>query len=140
MLYRGGWRNALRLYPWRSLQQVVFDGVVGDVGIRLHRHLLQDPCAISADGLHAQEQFRRDFRHTLTLGELAEDLELALRQHAVPWLAGCALQATDEHLGELWADIASAPHRRPDGAAQLAVIRILAQKPAGSGSQHVQPV
>src|SRR5882762_7567524 len=101
------------------LQEVVLDGVIGDVRVGFHAHLLQYPGAVSADGLHAQEQLGRDFRHTLTFGELAEDLKLAFRQHTVPRLAGRTLHAADEHLRQLGADVASAPHRSASSAVLL---------------------
>src|SRR5712675_111326 len=36
----------------RLLQQVVLDGVVGDVSVGFHAHLLQYPGPVGADGLH----------------------------------------------------------------------------------------
>ena len=123
-----------------SLQQVVLDGVVRDVGVRLHAHLLQNPCAVGADGLDAQEQLRRDLGHALALGELAEDLEFALREHAVPRLArarlACRSPASRPAPGSRSGRRASprgsrgTARRRPPSCSE----------PACAGAQHVQAI
>src|SRR5882757_1846117 len=122
------------------LQQVVLDGVVSDVRVGFHAHLLQYPGAVGADGLHAQEQLGCDFRNTLTFGELAEDLKLAFRQHAVPRLAGRTLHAADEHLRQLRTHIAPAAHRSSYRPAELAIVSGFTDEATGPGAQHVEAV
>src|SRR5882762_1997743 len=122
------------------LQEVVLDGVIGDVRVGFHAHLLQYPGAVSADGLHAQEQLGRDFRNTLTFGELAEDLKLAFRQHAVPRLAGRTLHAADEHLRQLRTDVAPAAHRSPYRSAELGIVSGFTDEATRAGAQHVEAV
>src|SRR5688572_13362801 len=138
-------RRSFRLAPltsgaWASveligklLEQVVLDGVVGDVGIRLHAHLLQDARPVGAYRLDAQEQFGRDLRNALTLREFRENLKLPLRQHAVTGLVGrTALDAADEQLRELRTDITPAPDRRTDRAAKLSIVGVLADEAASA--------
>ena len=60
----------------------VLDGVVGEVRVRLHPHLLEDARPVSAHRLHRQIELVGDLGDRGARGELAEDLELALRQLA----------------------------------------------------------
>lgn len=57
-----------------SIDQVLLDGVIDDVGIIGHVHLFQHARAISADGLYAQAQFIGDLGHAFALSQLVEDL------------------------------------------------------------------
>src|SRR5688572_26840878 len=62
------------------LDESVAERVRGDVGIRLEVHLLEHPASIRAHGLHGKAQLLRDLRHGTAARELAEDLELTLRE------------------------------------------------------------
>src|SRR6185436_8455299 len=84
----------------RSIDQSVLDGVVGKVGIRLHAHLLQHAAAVGADRLDRQVKLVGDLRYRRARGELAEDLELALRQLAMERLVGTAGDAISEDLSK----------------------------------------
>ena len=57
----------------------MLDRIVGQVGVRFHRHLLENPRPIGAYGLYAQEQLVCDLGDGLAGSELAEYLELAFR-------------------------------------------------------------
>ena len=62
------------------LDQTVAQRVGRQIRIRLEVHLFEHTCAVGTDGLHADEQLRGDLRDAASDGELAQDLELALRQ------------------------------------------------------------
>ena len=64
----------------RSVDQLVLQRVVGQVAVGGQVHLFHQARAVGADGLHTQGQRLGDVAGGLALGELQEDLELALGQ------------------------------------------------------------
>ena len=62
------------------LNEAILDRVVGEVGVRLRVHLLQDPRAVRAHRLVAEEQLVGDVADGAAGRELAEDLEFPLAQ------------------------------------------------------------
>src|SRR3982751_1236272 len=78
---------AARSIVW-SGDELILHSVIGDVGVRLEVHLLENAGAVRAHRLHAEEELLGDFRDALSRRELAEDLEFALRQLRVRRLVG----------------------------------------------------
>src|SRR5260221_906363 len=71
-----------------SGDELILYRVISDVRVRFEIHLLEYPRAVRAHGLDAQEKLLGDLRDALPGGELAEDLELALRELRVRRLVG----------------------------------------------------
>src|SRR5947207_6547268 len=88
--------NAVRASPTFApgacllLDKSVLDRVISQIGVRFHRHFLEDARAISADGLHRQVELIGDLRDRCARGQLAKNLELALRQFCVQRTIGIA--------------------------------------------------
>ena len=47
-----------------SVDQAVFNGVIGHIRIGFERHFFQNPTAVGADGFHTDEQLIGDFGRT----------------------------------------------------------------------------
>src|SRR5439155_15452455 len=71
-----------------SGDELILHRIVSDIRVRLEVHFFEDTRAIGAHRLHAEKKFLRDFRNALPCGELAEDLEFALRKLRVGRLVG----------------------------------------------------
>ena len=61
-----------------SLDQIVADGVVRQLGVGPHLHLLKDTCAVRADGVAAENQFIRNLFHGLAGSDKPQDLKLPI--------------------------------------------------------------
>ena len=90
------------------LNQAVLDRVVGDVRVGFDAHLVEDARTVRADGFDAQEKLVRDFGNRLTGSELAENLELPLRQLRVRGLVSLAVELPCELIAERRTDVAAA--------------------------------
>ena len=60
------------------LHESILDGVVRDVRVGPHRHLLQDPRSIGTDSLDRQIELVGNLRDGKACSQFAEDLKLAL--------------------------------------------------------------
>ena len=61
-----------------SIHQVVAHRIIGEFGIGLHSHLLENSRAVSTDRLYAQPQLLSDLAHRLARCDRAKDLKLAI--------------------------------------------------------------
>src|SRR5258706_2704246 len=124
-----------------SRDELVLDRIVGDVGIRLEAHLLEDARAVGANGLHAKEELLGDLRNALAVRKLAENLELALGELRVRRLVRCgAREALRELVGDARAYIAPALRRGDDRRNEVLRRRILRDESRRSRLEHVDPV
>src|SRR4051812_14439248 len=63
--------------------ELVFYGVIGEVGIALHAHFFKDTGAVGTDRLYRKKQLVRDLGHALAFDEFAEYLEFPLGKLSV---------------------------------------------------------
>ena len=120
--------------------QSVFDCIVGQVGVRLHRHFFQDARSIRADRFHRKIQFIGDLGDRGAGRELAKDLELTLRQLGVQRPIGVARYPVGQYLRQRWAHILAPVNDGPDRADQLRRRGFLVELSRGAGAQSIDRI
>src|SRR5436190_20262521 len=121
--------------------ELILHRIVSDVGIGLEVHFFENPRAVSADGLDAEEQLLRDFRHALPGGELAEDLEFTLGELGVGRLVrGGPCEALRELVGDARAHVTAALRGGDDGGNKVLGRRVLRDESRCAGLQQVDGV
>src|SRR5687768_17057855 len=136
---------SLRCVPawWKALSgdELIFHRIVSDIRIRLEVHLFENAGAISADRLDAEEELFRNLRNALARGELAEDLELALRQLRVRRLVGRgAGEALRELVGDARAHVTAPLRCGDDGGNEVLGRSVLGDEAGGARLQQVDGV
>src|SRR5690606_2419114 len=118
-----------------SIHQVVGDGVVHELRVRLHVHLAEDAGAVGADRVGAEEELVGDLAHGLAGGDHPHDLVLAVRERLVQRLAAVVLELEGELLAEGRGDVAPPAGHLADGAHQLVGGRLLGEVARGTRLQ-----
>src|SRR3569832_1489157 len=106
-------KRRARMRESRAVEQLVLQRVVGEGTVRSQAHFFHQSRAVRADGLHAQGQCLGDVASGFALGELQEDLELALGELLVRRAALLAIELLREEFGDGRGDVAAA---QGDGA------------------------
>ena len=78
--------------PDRLIDQLVLDGVGGQLGVVFHPHLLKNPRTVGADSLDTQPKISRDLSGTATRSDLAQDLKFAVREQFVRFFVRVAAE------------------------------------------------
>ena len=60
--------------------EAIADGVVGQLGVGPHVHLVEDAATISADGLVAERQVQCNFFDSLPRSDRAQHFEFTIRE------------------------------------------------------------
>src|SRR5688572_8183615 len=123
-----------------SVDQAVLHGIVSEVGVRFHPHLLQNPRTVGAYGLYREMELVGDLRDRLATRELAEDLEFTLRQRPVQRLVAVARDALGEHLRERRAHVLASLHRGADRTDELRGRSLLVDVAGGTCAKQVHGV
>ena len=79
-------RNSHREQRHALVEQLILDRVIREIGVGFQIHLLEHAYPVGTHGFHAQVELVGDLRRTLSGGELAEYLELALGKRFVQLL------------------------------------------------------
>ena len=85
--------------PRLSVDQPVFQRVIGQIAIGRKGHFFHEPRAIGADGLHTQRQGLGDIASRFALGQLQKHLEFPLRQLLVWRRIVLAIELLRQQLG-----------------------------------------
>src|SRR5688572_4569548 len=123
-----------------SVHQVVGDGVVHQLRVRLHVHLAQDARAVGADGIGAEEELVGDLAHGLAGSDHPHHLVLAVRERLVQRLAAVVLELERELLAQARRDVAPAAGDLADGAHQLLGGAFLRQVTCGARLERAHRV
>src|SRR5258706_7924648 len=121
--------------------ELILHRIVSDVRVRLEVHFFENARTISAHRLDAEEELLRDFRHALPCGELAENLEFALRKLRMRRLVGgMAREALRELVGDARAHVAPSLRRSDHGRHEVFRRRILRDEARSARLQQVDRV
>src|SRR5262245_14791805 len=112
-----------------------------DVCVRLEVHLFEHAAPVSADGLYRQAQLLGDFRHRAAARELAEDLELTLRELLVNRpVRPAVVDLRDQELRHRGAEVPASRQDHVHGLQQIIRRALLAEEPMRARPQHIDGV
>src|SRR5512135_2613782 len=122
-------------YAVRLLYQAVFEAVMGELGVVLEFHLLQQPGAIHAHGLDTQIEFLSDLGQGLAGGNHHQRLVLAIGETLVRRALVVVGDGNGELLGHCGTDVLLAGRDLTDGLHEEVRRHLLGQITGGTGLQ-----